>query len=58
MRSNTFCYSVCTALLRDRGPISLQGVSICIIQHCIAKRPVAFAQGTSVPIFNGSPPLS
>ena len=58
MRSNTFCYSVCTTLLRARGPISLPGVSICISQHCIVKHPVACAQGTSVPIFNGSPPLS
>jgi hypothetical protein len=58
MRSNTFRCSVCTALMRDPGPISLQEVSICIIQHCIVKRRVAFAHGTSVPIFNGSPPLS
>ena len=43
-----------TALMRDRGPIS-QEVSICITHHCIVKFPVAYR--TSVPIFNGSPPL-
>ena len=57
MRNNTFCYSLCAALIRDHGPISLQEFSICITHHCIVKHPVAFAHGTSVPIFNGSPPL-
>jgi hypothetical protein len=58
MRNTNICCSVFsaryTALMRDRSPIS-QEVSICITHHCIVKFPVA--QGTSVPIFNGSPPL-
>jgi hypothetical protein len=61
MRNNTFCggvfYTHCTALMRDRGSTSWQEVSIGIIHHCTLIHPVAFAQGTNVPIFNGSPPL-
>jgi hypothetical protein len=64
MRNNTFCcgvfYTRCTALMRDRGyhlPIFLQEVSICIIHHGTIVLSVATAQGTRVPILNGSPPL-
>lgn len=42
------------ALMCDHGFIS-QETSICIIRHRTVKFPVA--HGTSVPIFNGSPPL-
>jgi hypothetical protein len=57
MRNTIVYYGVCTALMRDQGPISLQEVSICIIRHRTLIHPVAFAHGTSVPVFKESPPL-
>ncbi len=57
MRNNIVCCGVYTALMRDHGPISLQEVFICIIRHRTLIHPVAFAHGTSVPVFKESPPL-
>ncbi len=57
MLNDLVCCGVCTALMRDHGPISLQEVSICIIRYRTLIHPVAFAHGTSVPVFKESPPL-
>ena len=64
MHNHVFCcgmfYSRCAALIGGHGcylPISWREVSIRAIRPYTVKHAVAFAQGTRVPVFNGSPPL-